>query len=188
MSRAYRIRVRESLRKTVRAADHVSTQLELLALLPPEQMAELLAAELEQRGFKRQGDRAVRQQDGGHVSVDLATATVTVQATGTREVAIEGESDGYATDDRGESAKRIEKHLRGQLQKSLQERAAGEKTALQTEVTDKLEAQLGELRKELDQVVNRVTVEALKRKAAQLGTIKQVTEDGQGSMTIVLEV
>jgi len=44
---------------------------------------------------------------------------------------------------------------------------------MQTKVTDRLEAQLGGLREELDQVVNRVTAEALKRKAAQLGQIKK---------------
>ena len=60
---------------------------------------------------------------------------------------------------------------------------------MQAEVTDKLEARLGDLRRELDQAVNRVTAEALKRRAAQLGTIKQLTEDPQsGSMTIVVEV
>jgi hypothetical protein len=41
----------------------------------------------------------------------------------------------------------------------------------------------------LDQVVNRVTAEALKRKAAQMGRIKEMTEDPQaGSLTIVVEV
>ena len=44
MSRAYRVRVRESVRHTVRAEDHVSTTLELLEILPREEMAELLRA------------------------------------------------------------------------------------------------------------------------------------------------
>jgi len=48
---------------------------------------------------------------------------------------------------------------------------------------------LGDVRKEMDEVVNRVTAEALKRKAAQLGQIKEMTEDPQaGSLTIVVEV
>jgi hypothetical protein len=56
-------------------------------------------------------------------------------------------------------------------------------------VTDRLEGQLRDLRQELDQVVNRVTAESLKRKAAQLGQIKEMTEDPQaGSLTIVVEV
>jgi hypothetical protein len=189
MSRAYRISVRESIRKTIRAEDHVSTQLELLALLPPEQMSELLAGELEQRGFKRQGDKAVRKKDGISVTVELTTGTVTVEAASTREVEVEGEQAGYATDQKGQAAKRVEEHLRDQLQKNLKKKVEAQKAQMQTEITDKLEAQLGDVRKELDQVVNRVTAEALKRKAAQLGTIKQVTEDAQsGSMTIVLEV
>ena len=48
---------------------------------------------------------------------------------------------------------------------------------------------LGDLRRELDQDVNRVTAEALKRRAAQIGQIKEMTEDPQsGSLTIVVEV
>ena len=42
MSRSYRIKVRESLSKTLKASDHVGTRLELLGLLPPEEMADLL--------------------------------------------------------------------------------------------------------------------------------------------------
>jgi hypothetical protein len=189
MSRAYRISVRESLRKVIKAEDHVSTQLELLVILPPEQMAELLAAELEQRGFERDGNKVVRQKDGISVTVELTTGTVTVQAGSTRQVEVEGEHTGYAADQKGQAAQRVEQHLREQLQKNLKKKVEAQKSQLQTEITDKLEAQLGDVRKELDQVVNKVTAEALKRKAAQLGTIKQVTEDAQsGSMTIVLEV
>jgi hypothetical protein len=60
---------------------------------------------------------------------------------------------------------------------------------LQKELTDKLEAQLGEVRKELDQVANKVTAEALKVKAKQMGQVKEITEDPEsGSLTIVVEV
>ena len=61
MSRAYRIRVQESLRRVIRASDHVSTDLELLDILPPEQMSELLAQELQKRGFERDGQSVVKQ-------------------------------------------------------------------------------------------------------------------------------
>ena len=189
MSRVYRIKVRESLRKVVRASDHVSTQVELLGILPGGQMAQLLAAELERRGFQRQGDRAVRTADGVAVTVNVATGEVTVQAAATREINLQDENTGWTPDARGPAARRVEKQLREELKNRLESRADQRKEQLQEEVTTKLEAQLGDLRKELDQAVNRVTAEALKRKAAQIGTIKQVTEDPQsGSMTIVLEV
>jgi hypothetical protein len=52
-----------------------------------------------------------------------------------------------------------------------------------------LEGHLSDLQKELNEAVNRVTAEALKQKAAQIGQIKEVTEDPQsGSLTIKLEV
>ena len=41
MSRSYRIAIRESLRRVIRAHDNVSTQLEILEVLPCDEMAEL---------------------------------------------------------------------------------------------------------------------------------------------------
>jgi len=189
VSRAYRICIRDSVRQVIRARDHVSTTLELLNILPPDQTAALLEAELEKRGFKKVGNLQVRQQQGVNVSVDPSTGTVTVKADVSQEVQIKAETTGYATDEKGTSAKRVEQALRNELAGSIKQKADQRKASMQAEVTGALEAQLGDLRQELDQVVNRVTAEALKRKAAQLGTIKQVTEDPQaGSMTIVLEV
>ena len=65
MSRAYRIRLQETLRRVITAEDHVSTQLELLELLPPEQMADLLAAELERGGFEKKGEKLTRKNKDG---------------------------------------------------------------------------------------------------------------------------
>jgi FtsH ternary system domain X5 len=189
VSRAYRICVRDSVRQVIRARDHVSTHLELLNILPPEQTAELLEVELEKRGFKKVGNVLARQQHDVVVSVEPSTGTVTVKADVSDDVQIKAETTGYALDEKGPSAKHVEQALRNELAATIKQKADARKASLQAEVTAKLEAQLGDLRQELDQVVNRVTAEALKRKAAQLGTIKQVTEDPQaGSMTIVLEV
>jgi len=79
--------------------------------------------------------------------------------------------------------------LRQELQRDLEKKVGDKTSGLQSKVTDRLEGQLGDLRQDLDKVVNRVTAEALKRKAASLGQIKEITEDPQsGSMTIVVEV
>jgi hypothetical protein len=189
MSRAYRIRVRESLSRVVRAHDQVSTQLELLEVLPREQMADMLGQELEARGFRREGRTAVRAADGVKVEVELDTGTVRVRAEAAREVNLEAEREGRAFDDIGPHGSHVAKGLRKELRKDLEKKAGEHAGRLQTEVTDRLEGELADLRKELNQAVNRVTAEALKRKAAQLGQIKEVTEDPQaGSLTIVLEV
>ncbi len=189
MSRAYRIKVRESLRRVLRAHDRVSTQLELLEVLPPEQMAQLLAEELKGRGFEEKGGSLVRKQNGVTVSVDPKSGTVTVESEESHEAALEGEKDGRAYDDLGPSARNVQKQLCAQLRQDLEKQAQQKAADLQSQVTDHLERELGDLRRELDQAANRVTGEALKQKAAQLGQIKEMTEDPQtGSLTIVVEV
>lgn len=189
MSRAYRVTVRENQNRTIRAEDHVSTQLEILEVLPPEQMAGLLADELERRGFQRDGTRLTRQQNGVTISVETTTGTVTVAAEASEETAIQAERTDRAYDDAGPHAKVVRENLKKQLEKDI-EKKVGERTAsLQTKVTDRLEGELSDVRQELDEAVSRVTAEALKRKAAQMGQIKEMTEDPQaGSLTIVVEV
>jgi flagellar motility protein MotE (MotC chaperone) len=121
--------------------------------------------------------------------VDPCSGTVTVRAEASEQAQIEAQRDGRAFEDAGPDAAQVRESLRQEARKDIDQQA-GEKTkALQTKVTDRLEAELGGLRQELDQVVNRVTAEALKRKAAQLGRIKEMTEDPEaGSLTIVVEV
>src|SRR6516162_3386995 len=98
MSRSYRVSVRECQDRTIRAEDHVSTQLEILEVLPPEQMAGLLADELEKRGFERDGERLVRKQNGVTITVDPARATVTVAAEASEDTTVEAERTDRAYD------------------------------------------------------------------------------------------
>jgi hypothetical protein len=189
MSRAYRVQVRESVRRVLKADDRVSTQLELLEVLPREQMADLLAAELSRRGFRRDGSSLVRRDGGVTLTVETETGTVTVQSEATEQIEVEGQRTGSYYDDWGGGKEKTEQALREQLRDDLGKQAEGRVDQLQKKVTDQLEGRLADLRTELDQVSNRVTAEALKRKAAQIGQIKEMTEDEQsGSLTIVVEV
>jgi hypothetical protein len=190
MSRAYRIRVSETLARTLRAEDSISTHLELLEVLPPEQMADLLRQELERRGFQARDGELVRQEENGvTTSIDPATGTVTVRAKAARDVELEGKREGLAYDDLGPGEKNVRRGLQKQVQEDLEKQAEHEQTRLQSEATGRLEGHLADLQGELNQAVNRVTAEALKRKAAQLGQIKEMTEDPQsGSLTIKIEV
>ncbi len=188
MSRAYRIQVKESVTKIVRAEDHVSCELELLEILPCEQTAELLAAELEKHGFTREGSESRRKSGEITVTVDLKSGSVTVSAEGTEKVQVEGTKEGYAFNETG-TQQNARKELAETLRKELDGKADLRKQDLQKQVTDALESKLHDVRVELEAVVNRVTAEALKQRAAQMGQIKTITEDpASGSMTIVVEV
>ena len=189
MSRAYRIAVKENIIRVVRACDHVSTKLEILGILSKEQMAELLGRELERRGFKQDGKQMVRNQEGITVSVDTSTGDVAVLSDLEQEVKVDGERVGIGYDDAKSLSKKVEERLTKEILEDLENRVCDREANLQTEATDKLEAELDSLRAELNQAVNRVTAEALKKKAVQLGKIKRVTEDTEsGSLTIVLEI
>jgi hypothetical protein len=189
MSRAYRIRVRESLKRNIRAEDSICTQLEVLEILPREQMKELLRGELEGRGFKQEGKEMVRRKEGVTVRVDPETGDVEVRSELSEKLELEGEKETRAYTEVGPSATKIKEGLREEVLKDLDKQAQQKQSGLQAKATERLERQAGELREELDQAVNRITAEALKQKAAQIGQIKELTEDPQsGSLTIVLEV
>lgn len=189
MSRAYRIRVAESMQRTLTAEDEICSQLELLEVLPPEQMAELLCEELEKRGFAENDGRLTRTQDGVTVTVDPACGEVVLSAASEKAINLESEREGLAYDDIGPAEKAVRKALEKQLRSDLAQQAEHEQDKLQSEATKNLERHLGNVQKELNQAINRVTAEALKRKAAQLGAVKEVTEDPQtGSLTIKVEV
>ena len=190
MSRAYRVSVRESMQQVVRGEDRVSTTLELLEILPCEDMAELLRQELARRGFDDQEGRMVRKEHGIAIEVDPASGEVVVRSEVSEEVVLEKTQQGYADTDHGRTGKAaVESALREQLRRELEGDVQEKSKGAQQKATARLEGELQGLKAELDQVVNRVTAEALKRKAAQIGQIKEITEDvANGSMTIVLEV
>jgi hypothetical protein len=189
MSRAYRITVKEGLARDLAASDEVCSNLEILEILPAEQMTDLLRDELISRGFEESGDKLVRVENGVTVTVDAKTGEVAVKAETAESIDLKAERDDWGYDDAGPGEESIRRRVQEQLKQDLERRASQQHARLQSEATEKLEGHLDDVRKELSQAVNRVTAEALKKKAASLGQIKEMTEDPQsGSLTITVEV
>jgi hypothetical protein len=190
MSRAYRITVKESVTREIQAGDEISSQLELLEILPAETMGQLLRGELKARGFQENDDGTLSRTAANiTVTVDPCNGEVTVRAEAKEKVTVEGTKDASAWDDVGPSRETITDKVREQLRQDLDKRVDREQERLQSQATDELEDALQALQPEIGEIVNRVTREALKQKAAQMGTIKEITEDDQsGSMTIKVEV
>jgi hypothetical protein len=188
MSRAYRIRISESLRRHIQVDDGIQSRLEILEILPPEQTAALLERELEAAGFEQREDgQWVRvDEDGVEVRVDAQTSTVTVSAKADAELELERERVVTAW---AENDAATRERSQAQLQRELEGEVAQHEKDLQAQVTEALEGKLGDLRKELDQISNRVTAEALKQKAASMGEIQEISEDPQsGSLTIRVKI
>ena len=182
MSRVYRIRLKESIVRTVHVEDGVKAALELLPVLERPRMAELLAAELVARGFRREGDLAVRAEpDGIEIVVDVRDATLTARARHEATVAKEIERTASVVEERREDG---EAKLRQQVERELAEHVDEQRRRLGAEVTARLERRLVDLKQELDQVVNRVTVRALEQRASELGQIEEIVADEHGGVTI----
>jgi hypothetical protein len=188
MSRAYRVSVSESLNRVVQAEDGICSKLELLPLLSREELAGLLAEELAGRGFTREGDVALRtESDGVRVAVDVTTGDVSV--TLSDEAAVELKAKGEVAVGRQDEVPQAEAQARQKALARLENEANAASERLREQVTRRLEGRLRDLKSELDTVANKVTAEALKVRARQLGTVEEIHEDAAtGSLTIKVRV
>jgi hypothetical protein len=190
MSQCYRVQLKASISRTVEAEDSVSYPLELTALLPAPEMAELLAQALVRDGWTADpGGRVYRRTAAGgeEWSLDLDAMTVTARLQRESEVTAEVEASGA-----GDSNKQAQQVARRQLEVrgesvGSQIAEAGTRT-LQREVREALAAGEDARRSALHGLLQQVYAEALKRKAGQLGTVLEVQEstgaDGNYELTI----
>ena len=191
MSRAYRITVKESETRNLKAGDEICTDLEILEILPPEDMATLLKNELGKRGFEEQDDGTMtrKEKNGVTVTVDPCSGQVTVKAEADETINQEVKRDATGFNDVGPNEKNLRDRVKEQLKSELDRKFENEQSRLQTEATQELEKHLTELQPEISQIVNQITRDALKQKAQQMGTVTEVSEDAEsGSLTIKLEV
>lgn len=187
MSRAYRISCSESRNRHVRIDDGVQMQLELLAVLPADEMAELLAAELEPLGFERDGNVMRRTEENGvEIEIDLETGAVTARAGAEGDVSASVSRTAVADrNDPSPTRARLEKEVDAAVEAELDRKAR----ELSGEVAETLEQTLRDLRSELDPATHRATAAALKRRASRMGQIKEISENPEtGELTIVVEV
>ncbi len=188
MSRCYRISVSESLRRHVDVEDGIETSLELLDILPPEQMRELLADQLTGLGYESEDEQiwTKKLDNGVTVTVDLEDGSVHIGLAAEEDLDLELKRSTATIE---EQRSRTEKQLREKTRADLEREADAATEALRVEVTRQLEESLGEVRGELDGAVNRATGEALKIKARQLGEVQEISEDPEtGAVTIRVKV
>lgn len=185
MSRPYVIRVTETVRRHVVVQDGVETRLDLLEVLPREDMSSLLAEELSRRGFEVEGEVATRTEaDGVVVRVEVAARKVHAGLREEKDVELSVSRKIRTYDDQ-----EISEAQRATVRREAELKLDEERDERRREITQTLERRLGELRGELDEIVVKVTQEALRRRAAQLGEIQSVEEDAEtGSLTIRVRV
>ena len=182
MSRSIQVRVSESIVRTIHVEDGVASPLEMLPILAPERMADLLAAELEALGFVRDGQACKRTQpDGTEITVDLEAAMVTVRLGASAELEASAERSQHVVI---EGKAYVEGKLREQVVADAEDQLAQRAEALRQAVTAQLEAKVADLKQELDGAIGKATIAALTEKASQLGRIEESHQDEAGNVTI----
>jgi len=168
--------------RTVHVEDGVAAPLEMLPILAPDRMAELLAGELTGLGFVRAGATCTRTEpDGIEVAIDLERAMVAVTLGAGAELA---ESVELSAQIAVEAVTSAEARLREDALRQLDDQVDARVVVLQREVTARLETKLAGLQRELDGAVGRATIAALTERAAQLGRIEASHLDEAGNLTI----
>jgi hypothetical protein len=159
--------------RTVTARDRLELKLSLLDILPEAEMAALLRQELERDGWQTQKGRTVTNVDGVRVELAPDGKSVTAETIGERTV------EGRAL-------------TRQQSQDIANRAAESTQESLQLDVAARLARLEPDLRARVEQAVQRVYIEALKRKAASLGQVESLQEstlpDGTQEVTIKVRV
>jgi hypothetical protein len=186
VSRAIVVRVSESVDRTIHVEDGVVAPLEMLPILAPERMAELLAGELAALGFVRAGAACRRiEPDGTEVVIDLVASTIAVTLGADAHVDDTVElSAEVAEEVMAERGAWTEAAMRDDAARRLEQRAAERADAVRRAVTARLEGRLGDLRREIDGAIGQATIAALTEKAAALGHIEDMQRDAAGNVTI----
>ena len=188
MSRAYKVSIQEAQTREIKAGDEICSQIELLPILPPEEMEYLLRCELAQHGFQEAEGTMQRTTGTVLVAIDPCSGVIRVKAQIQKSLALLVEKTGEVYD-RVEEAARMRLSLVEKARDEIEHQAEEQRKSFQLDATEKLESHLHELRPEIDQIANRVMTQALQKKAATLGTIKAISEDNNtGTMTITIEV
>ena len=152
MSRAYRITVKESETRNLKAGDEICTQLELLEILPPEDMATLLKEELKKRGFEEQDDGTMIRKDGDiTVKIDPCSGDVTVKAETQETVNQEVKKEATGFNDVGPNEKSLREKVKDQLKQDLDKKFDQEQSRLQGKATEALEKHLQDLQPEISE-------------------------------------
>lgn len=187
MSISYRVSLKVC--EVVSADDKTVHQLDLRDVLPEDEMKDLLRARLLEQGFEEQEDgKLVREDDSGEtVTVDLATLELTAELELDSEV--KGKVDSWAdTESRAASKRQAEAKAQRQADALLER---GQKEA-QSKVSSQLAKGESARLEEMNQVLQDVYSEALKRKARRLGDVVEEYEGtnaaGEYELVIKIEV
>lgn len=188
MSYPYRVVVSKAVEEVVNAKDRATARVSLTTVLPEDAMKELLRAALVRRGWKpvegEPGKLEREGKDGSKQVFDLESMTVTtdlsVKDTIRKEKSVEVVGDAIRREDIDAERDRLRARTSADLEKKLavsDEEREAKKRDLERQLAEQLTAGEEERRRDLNETLLEVYAEALKKKAASLGSVTSVREE-----------
>jgi len=183
MSKCYLIRLQESVSvgTSVTASDTMTHRIEVTNVLTEKEMKKLLAEELEKQGWEEISDRVYKKKsenNGIELVWDLEKGEVTASLAQDKEVVHETVVTIHSHSERG-----AQKELK-RRKKAEQDRVEAAAETVQRKMQKQISNLLGdseeERRKQLNQILEKVYGEALKRKAMTLGNVMSIDESIEG--------
>ena len=184
MSQSYVIRVSASVKETVNAKDKRTKSLVLTEIVPADEQREILGALLREQGWEEDEESGVFRKTTGAVTetIDLENmtheASVELERSLERErtITVRGDLDFDNPDER-------RKKEEAALERSLaigEDEKSDAKDDMQREIAEALDEGEEERTQALNELVQGVYSESLKRKANKLGTVTSIQESREG--------
>jgi hypothetical protein len=186
MSYPYRVVVTKAVEESVDANDRIVTKVTLTPILPKAAMKEVLVGVLEKKGWKKRpdGKLAKKAEDGSEQVFDPDELTITTEVsekeTIRKEKTVEVMGDAWHKEDIEAEKDRLRAKASADLEKRLavtDDERANKKQELEKKIADKISAGEESRKKEVNEALLEVYAEALKKKAASLGSVTSVKED-----------
>ena len=185
MSQTFVIKVSASVREQICTKDKTTKKIVLTPIISVEEQTEVLEGELTKKGWKQDSqNKKVWVKQRGNVKETLNLEDMTVEAEIELERTLERTETKTVHGDRDHNNETaLRQRAQGELQKEIaitdleRQRA---KQKLQEEITNELEETEQERTQGLNEVVQGVYSESLKRKAGRMGTVTEIREGTAG--------
>lgn len=189
MSQEYRVCLADSISRVIGASDEISYPIELTEILPAKEMRELMRTALQQHGFVEHEGQWVAQGPAGEtLTCDLDALTVTASLSLHTELRADVQGVGFG--DSGSEAEAMARADLERLREQTESQFDDQSRKLQKQTTRQLEQSEAERMRLLNEIVQEVYAESLKRKARQLGDVTEISEttNAQGQYELTIKV
>jgi len=177
-------------KEDVHASDHIDIAIRLLPILDKQAQDQLLAEELEQRGWTRQPDGSLTKTVGDVVAtLSPGGDAIRLEVSAGRTIEASATAEGRAKEEDIEAQDAIGARAAREAQIKLdEERAEAEATMIRDNI-GRLERAHEQVQAEIAEVVTAVTKRSLRQRASEIGAIQSERETrGEDGLEIQIVV